>query len=227
MKKANGSRDRRMRNAEVSAEWGRAYRRQLLGSLVAAWGFIAVNAALQPAGARSGSAVDTVQKQRIEQLYAEDADAWSRHDIAKIASFFDPDCVLVTPDGKRMSFAERRQNLPALLARQRHSQVRITVKAVRVVDNDFVASIYFQDHHESYDRKRSAWIPVMSSSPQEDTWRSDARGNFKMVLVKFLGTRTSQFSNWQFMRRYQSTMCQAIHSGGFYTRAEPYGCRPE
>jgi len=202
-------------------------RGRFLGSRVATWGFIAVTACSLPASAQSGSAIDPTQKQRVEQLYTEDADAWSRHDIAKIVSFFDPDCIVVTPNGKRRSCANRRPELPALLAQQRNSQVKITVKAVQAVDNGFVASIEFQDHHESYDPKRSAWIPVISSLPQEDTWRSDAQGNFKIVLVKFLQPQSSQFSNWQFRRRFQSTMCRAIHPGEFYTRAEPYGCRPE
>lgn len=121
----------------------------------------------------------------------ENADVSTRHDMAKIASFSDPDGVIVARNGKHTSCAERRQKLPALPARQRHSQARVTVKAVRVVDNGFVASIDLQGHHEIYDPERSAWIPVMWSSPQQDTWRSDARGNFKIFLVKFLGTRTS------------------------------------
>jgi ketosteroid isomerase-like protein len=136
--------------------------------------------------ADSLAAQKPAQKQRIERLYAEDADAWSRHDIAKILSFFDPACVFVAPGGKRTSYAEWRQSVPASLARERHSQVRTTVKAVQGVENGFVATVELQDSYEIYDPKRSAWIPMASFSPQEDTWRSDSRGNFKIVLVKFL-----------------------------------------
>jgi hypothetical protein len=139
----------------------------------------------------SGWAIDAAQKRRVDQLYAEDADAWSRHDIAKIVSLFDPTLVLVSPDGRRTSYTEWRQNLRASLARERHSQVRITVNAVQKLDNGFVASIELQDTYEIYDTIRSSWIPMASFVPQEDTWRSDGRGNFKVVLVKFLGAESS------------------------------------
>jgi hypothetical protein len=32
---------------------------------------------------------------------------------------------------------------------------------------------------------------MISFSPQEDTWRSDGRGSFKIVLMKFLRSETS------------------------------------
>jgi hypothetical protein len=137
------------------------------------------------------AAQTSAQKQRVEQLYAEDADAWSRHDIAKIVTFFDPACVFVAPGGIRTSYAEWRKNLPASLAQERHSQIKTTLKAVQDVENGFAASIEWQDSYDIYDPKRSAWIPMLSSSPQEDTWRSDGRGNFKIVLVKFLRAETS------------------------------------
>jgi len=139
----------------------------------------------------SGSAIAPSQKQRVEQLYAEDTNAWSRHDIAKILSLIDPACVFVGPGGIRTSYAEWRKNLPAALAQKRHEQVKPTLKAVQDVENGFVASIEWQDSYESYDTKRSAWIPMLLSAPQEDTWRSDGRGNFRMVLVKFLRVETS------------------------------------
>jgi ketosteroid isomerase-like protein len=141
--------------------------------------------------AGSLAAQTSAQKQRVEQLYAENADAWSRHDIAKIVSFFDPACVFLGPGGLRIfSYAEWRKNLPATLAQERHNQVKITLKAVKDVENGFVASIERQDSYDIYDPKRSAWIPMLLSSPQENTWRSDGRGNFKVVLTKFLSVET-------------------------------------
>ena len=160
-------------------------------ALVFALGVMFAAAACGQGRSASGSAIDAAEKQRIEQLYADDADAWSRHDIAKIVSFFDPACVFVAPDGKRTSYAQWRQNLPESLAQERHSQVKTTVKALQVVENGFVASIESQDSYEIYDTKRSAWIPMVSSLPQEDTWSSDGRGNFKIVFVKFLRVDTS------------------------------------
>jgi ketosteroid isomerase-like protein len=141
--------------------------------------------------AGSLAAQTPAQKQQVEQLYAENADAWSRHDIAKIVSFFDPACVFLGPGGLRISsYAEWRKNLPAALAQERHNQVKITLKAVNDVENGFVASIERQDSYDIYDTKRSAWIPMLLSSPQENTWRSDGRGNFKVVLTKFLSLET-------------------------------------
>ena len=160
-------------------------------ALVSALGVMFSVAACGQGRSSSGPAIDAAQKRRVEQLYAEDADAWSRHDIAKIVSLFDPTLVLVAPDGRRTLYAEWRQNLPASLPRERHSQFRITVNTVQEVDNGFVASIELQDTYEIYDPKRSAWIQMAWFSPQEDTWRSDGRGNFKMVLVKFLSSETS------------------------------------
>ena len=131
------------------------------------------------------------QKGFVESLYASDADAWSRHDVAKIVSFFDPACVIVSPDGTRTPYAEWRKDLPASLAQERHSQVRVTVKSVQGVENGFVASIEVQDRYEIYDTKQSACIPMISVLPQENTWRSDGGGNFKILLVKLLSSRTT------------------------------------
>src|SRR5215475_9097699 len=137
------------------------------------------------------AAIDPAQKRRIEQLYAEDAEAWSRHDLAKIVSLIDPACVFVAPDGKRTSYAQWRQYLPASFEQERHSQVKTTVKTVQDLGNGFVASVEWHQSYEMYDPKRSAWIPMALFAPQEDTWRSDGHGNFKLVLVKFLRTEAS------------------------------------
>ncbi|MBO0862245.1 MAG: nuclear transport factor 2 family protein [Chloracidobacterium sp.] len=157
-------------------------------ALVFALGVIFSAAAFGQGRASSGSAIDAAQMQRIEQLYAEDADAWSRHDIAKIVSFFDPSLIIVSPDGTLTSYAEWRRNLPASLAAPKFAlaKLRFTVKAVQELGDGFVASVASEESYKIYDTKRSAWIPMISSFRQENTWRSDGRGNFRIVFVKFL-----------------------------------------
>lgn len=127
-----------------------------------------------------------VQRQQVEQLYAEDTDAWSRHDVARILSLFDPGLVLVAPDGARTSYQQWRGSLQPALARERDLRIRAVIKDDKAAGDGFVAIVDWQENYAVYDATRSAWVPMMLSAPQADTWKPDGLGNFRISTVKFL-----------------------------------------